>query len=283
MSPEKRLEINTILKNRSVQLIGSDYRQIRSRLVNHYFTAWNPEGLCHTRSEAADRLDAYNHQGIMETSSVVAKRNDKEDFNSLLLATKFHADSPLDVAEKISNYPSLKFTILGKDKGRYPITLCFSITADKGLRVSPAPGKADISLSEFHLSKYPLPSNSFMLAYSRVRGVGNLTAYEHYINNLNNPKVIGPTGMHETKYGGITLLILNKSRPEDSAGGGANFLVLLPRSEGSKLPTRLVMDERRRKKEVPYEKIGPFVLFTDFDFDGPPVLSFLPTRSRLIT
>jgi hypothetical protein len=50
------------------------------------------------------------------------------------------------------------------------------------------------------------------------------------LNNLTNPKGLGPVGMHEN-LGGLTVAIILNSRREDLGSGGANILVLYPKDE----------------------------------------------------
>lgn len=253
-------EQKTILEGVEVSKVGEDYFPLRDKLADHYFRAWHPLGLCETLSEAQRRLDCYFDAGVFETSFVVSPP-DKEKVYSLLLTTNVRADFLLDLLEKIPSYRFFESLIPGKDNGRLGFSVCFSITAEAGFRVK-TDEALEVSLSQFNLFGYEAPTGFYKGAYSRLHGVGRKSLPRFYTRNVSNPLALGATGMHEEAFGGATMAIIKNSRPEDVSGGRGNTFVLLPNNETQKEINRQIL-ENRRMGFVPYEKIGPFMLFKD--------------------
>lgn len=252
---EKKAVVNGL----EVLKVGGDYSYLRSALSDHYFRAWSDQGLCVSPNEAKGRLDRYYESGVFESSFIVA-RPEREKIYSLLLTVNIRADSTFDLLQKIPRYRSFESRVIGSDRGREGFSVCFSITSDSRFRAKK--DSATISLSRLNLFEYETPPGYFKAAYSRLAGVGRSNPYRFYVRNLTKPQILGPTGMHEWAYGGVTLAIIKGSRPEDASGGGVNTFILLPR-DGTQKEINAQILEGRKRGCVPYEKIGSFLLFSD--------------------
>lgn len=252
-------EQKTALEGLGVFKVGKDYLSLKDEIADHYFRAWHPQGLCQSPLEAERRLGNYYEAGIFETSFIVAGP-EKEKIYSLLLTVNLQADSILDLLEKIPSYRLFESVIPGS-KGSLGFSICFSITAEERFCVKAKNG-LNVSLSRLNLFGHETPSGYYKTAYSRLQGVGRTNPYRFYSKNVALPRTLGPTGMHEEAYGGVTFAIIKGSRPEDAAGGRSNTFILLPNDETQKEINSQILENRRRGF-VPYEKIGPFILFTD--------------------
>lgn len=264
MGPERQVgkESRLILKDVSIEKIGGNYRLFRERLADHYFRAWVEHGLCESPEDAVQKLDAYETAGVFE-SSFIALTPERQKVHSMLLTVNIKGGSLFDVLQKIPKYDLFKFPVPGKDKGKLTFNICFSVTAEKGYRVQNKDMPESSALSEFIIFGYEATAHSFKAAYSRFAGVGRKDLIKYYAKNVNNPWGLGPTGMHEGAYGGATLAIIEDSRPEDVSSGRANSFVLLPGDETQRKINAEIMKTRRESSFVPYEKIGPFILFKD--------------------
>lgn len=261
MSPERALLTKEILTNVSVEKIGPNYGIFRDRLADHYWRAWGQHGLCKSLEEAYRRLNAYERVGVFE-SSFIALTPKRDKIYAALLTRNLRAESILDFCEKVPKYRFFEFPIPGADKGSLKISVCFSITAEGGFRVKNEDMPEDVSLSEFLIFGYKTAPGAYKTAYSRLAGVGRRSVIKYYAKNVSLPRQIGATGMHETAYGGVTLAIIKGSRPEDAEGGCANTFVLLPKDETQREINAQILENRKRGF-VPFEKIGPFILFLD--------------------
>lgn len=243
----------------NVSRVGENYNYLKETLADHYFRAWRNLGLCSSLTEAQRRLDNYNDQGVFESSFIVSD-NEKGKIYSLLLTTNVRADSLFELLLKIPKYRSFENRIFDASKGQIGFSVCFSITAEPGYRVKM--GGDNISLSQFNLFGYETPEGFYKCAYSRLHGVKKQSLPGFYVRNVANPYLLGATGMHEGAYGGLTLAIIKGSRPEDALGGEANTFILLPRDETQReINTQVISN--RRGGFVPYEKIGPYMIFRD--------------------
>ncbi len=261
MSVETKTETKEILSNVSIVEVGKDYPALRQKLADHYFRAWNKEGLCDSEAEAIRRLDAYNENPNF--SAFIAVDASKEKIYGLLLTLKTRANSFFAVLDQFPNYASFE-KYSGERVGDSEINICFSITAEPKYRVKNANAEDNKSLSEFLLFGFPRNPNSVQLAYSRIPGVNDSRIQDYYVKNLKNSNLLGATGMHENAYGGLTIATIEGSRPEDTAGGRGNTLILFPKDEEEKEYLEKVKAIRKETGVVTVMNLGRFTLFLDY-------------------
>lgn len=228
----------TVLLNdaKVLKLTPELVREFREQLIDLYFNAWNPEGLCDTKEEAASLIDSLD---LSETFMV----EDNGGAYGEILTLPVNA---IDIAELLVRFSSYE-EAQGKsieDKTRPAskdldpnFRICFSIVSrmppDKTFKCpSLKPDGKPSSLFKFLIANLPDEPGTRKIADSRMKGMKDVGGdpVEYYQKNRASKKGVGPVSMHEGN-GAITVGMVLGSRLKDKDSGGANVWVLYPKDQ----------------------------------------------------
>ncbi len=215
------------LRNVSVAKVGDRQTHLLPQLATIYYQTWQTENLCGSLTEATNKLTTFDPE-----NAYVVIDGTSETVYALIQTLPIQVPGLESVPDCFPTYASVETACAGHYRTLKPnFVLCFSVNALPNYRVV-RPDGVTVSLARFLLKSLPVPNAANKLAYSRFSHL-DATPLEHYLMHLDNPQALGAVGMHE-HFGGITAAIINHSRPEDQAGGGANVLILYPKNEAEK-------------------------------------------------
>lgn len=256
------VEIKTVSRANSWEIVQA---------AQLYFKSWNQYGLCQTPEEAFRKVANFDPESAF---LLVDKSNPQKGVIAAINTIPvFEPEGMRGILKNLDTYKKVENASLLHQKAANPnYVLCFSVTADLDSIPKVRRGNKYISPSRYLIEGIPTPVNVRKIAYSKVLGPVDekKTLFDFYWDSLDKTDTspLGPIGMHE-HYGGLVAAVFNQSRTEDIFGGKGNILVLYPRTPEEKVHFDMIKDNRKKIKNgklnnMPYEKIGTNVLFTDY-------------------
>ncbi len=213
-----------IIKNPQAVRLSEADSLLYPQLTDIFFQAWHNEGLCENPDTAERKVYSFDPE---EAFAVI----DKDTGLALAMINTLPVEvaNIEDLCRKFPTYSSVEFASISHHKATFPnFRICFSVVATPGFRVLRGESSQTESLASFLLRNLPQNLNIHQIAYSRYSNIApNTKLADYYLANLDDPKMLGPVGMHE-HLGGLAVAFLEGSRPEDLRGGGGNILVLYP-------------------------------------------------------
>lgn len=262
---EKRILTDVLIKRADSLTSGN-----KEALAKLFFETWEKENLCNSLDEARRKIAKYD---LSATFVLIEKSG--EIYGSLFTKLVKAKNIKYLLTNQIPTYQSVEKYQYKKVEGDYQTFLvCFSLNAKKDFRVKLPIMSKDSSISRFMISTIPFPPNALKGAYSRIGYLGeNNNPLTYYLENLATPKKLNSVGLHEN-FGGITVAIMENSRPEDKKGGGANFYVHYPKDENEQKKINEIK-ARRLKIRPEIERVGNIIFFKDYKL--PKLEDFIPS------
>lgn len=246
-----------IIENPRVVRLSEAGRYLHGQLADIYFFSWNRESLCDSLDEANRKVNSFDP----EEAFVVIDENTGLAL-AMINTLPVHAVSIEDLCRQFPTYNSVEEASCKAQKVFQPnFRVCFSIVASPGFRILRSQDRTE-SLASFLIKNLPQNPKVHQIAYSRYSNIPpNTKLVDFYLNNLENPQLLGPVGMHE-HLGGLAVSFLEGARP-DKNGGGGNILVLYPNSEEERIKFDRIKKTRLAKKLATFKKIGGHTFFLD--------------------
>ncbi len=243
---------------RILRLDEAGFAHQRNRLAELYYRGWADMGLCPSREEAARRIDH-----CLPEHTIVVWDDERQEIFGVLNTAPARVANLLELGERFPTYRSVEAA--GGERGvplQANCRVCYSVVVPHGLRLQqPQPGMTSSAVAEFLLKAAAVPGQR-TIAYSRFGRVpAGRSLSDHYKTSQGNVVDSGAVGLHE-RFGGLTVALIEGSRPEDVAGGGGNVLVAYPMSPEEEIRFAEIR-QRRRQGSVGMEQHGAITLLED--------------------
>lgn len=242
-----------ILNEVSVIRASDRQPELLPQLAKIYFQTWSDQGLCTSLAEAEAKMAAFDP----ESCFVLVDSSGKAYALIQTLPVKLPALA--DLPKHYPTYASVEAASKEKNRPKNPnFVICFSINALPGYRVRT--DDQTLSLPRYLINALPTEDTN-QVAYSRFDASPTIPPLEYYLDHRNNPKSLGPVGMHEY-FGALTGFIISSSRPEDIKSAGSNILVVYPKN-GAEAAAFAKAKAERLRRLPPHTTVGPITSFLD--------------------
>ncbi len=219
-----------------------------------YQHTWTGAGICMSDDEAQREVASFH------PASIFLLTDGREIFAQVHTAA-IRVPSLIDLVRQFPTHASVRHQATEPPYPNPNFIVCFSLNCPPGYRVMH--NGRETSLARALITGVPMPPGARRLAYSFVYVPPGQALMQHYIRHMYDGTLAGPVLMHEQGFGGISVAVINGSRPEHTLGGGGNVLVLHPRDEEEAHVFALMKQARRDATSIETVPVGNAVVFAD--------------------
>ncbi len=252
------LETVKIIENPVVMRADDNWGVWHSQLAQIFSQSWTQ--LAHlpvSLEEAREKVEAFRPNTFVLVDAAKPEKVLTQVHLAPVVINHTGRDGMLEFTDRFHTYAAVEAAATQSAEKEVNALICFSINSRMGQN------KTAIPRSIWLINHLPVPQRVRKIAYSYMWRPG----VNFFLENLGEPKNLGPLGLHKAKGGAQAFAILRQSRPEHAAVQGSNALAAYPESVEEAVTWHQIeqkwQDDGRIYTEVIIQRGVHLALFSD--------------------